>query len=227
MWAGIGRRRIDALGVATAADHVIAERGIRPALRSPTLRSLGEPEEVHPTACESRAEGQDRKHSSEHDSGLILPRSSRPVGQLPGVYAAVPMKAHTEYLTFHTKKRRELVHLTPTLEEILARAAIREGFMLVSAMHITAGVFVNDDESGLHADIWEWLEKLAPFREDYRHHRTGEDNGDAHLKSMLVHHEVIVPVTAGRLDLGPWQRVFYAEFDGQRDKRLIIKTMGE
>ena len=137
------------------------------------------------------------------------------------------MRAHTEYLTFHTKKRRELVHLTPTLESILSRAGIREGFMLVSAMHITAGVFVNDDESGLHADIWEWLEHLAPARADYRHHLTGEDNGDAHLKSMLVHHEVIVPITAGRLDLGPWQRVFYAEFDGKRDKRLIVKAMGE
>jgi len=136
------------------------------------------------------------------------------------------VKAHTEYLTFHTKKRRELVHLTPRLEAILAKSGIAEGFMLVSAMHITAGVFVNDDESGLHADIWEWLERLAP-KADYRHHQTGEDNGDAHLKSMLVHHEVIVPVTAGRLDLGPWQRVFYAEFDGQRDKRLIVKVMGE
>jgi secondary thiamine-phosphate synthase enzyme len=136
------------------------------------------------------------------------------------------MKSHTEYLTFHTKKRRELVHLTPALESILERSGVGDGFMLVSAMHITAGVFVNDDESGLHADIWEWLEHLAPRRDDYRHHRTGEDNGDAHLKSMLVHHEVIVPITAGRLDLGPWQRVFYAEFDGQRDKRLIVKVMG-
>jgi secondary thiamine-phosphate synthase enzyme len=137
------------------------------------------------------------------------------------------MKAHTEYLTLHTKKRRELVHLTPTVEAILARSGVAEGFALVSAMHITAGVFVNDDESGLHADIWEWLEKLAPFRADYRHHDTGEDNGDAHLKSLLVHHEVILPVTGSRLDLGPWQRVFYAEFDGQRDKRLIVKVMGE
>ena len=135
------------------------------------------------------------------------------------------MKSHTEYLTFRTKNRRELVHLTPTLEPILARSGIAEGMMLVSAMHITAGVFVNDDESGLHADIWQWLEKLAP-RADYQHHRTGEDNGDAHLKSLLVHHEVIVPVTRGRMDLGPWQRVFYAEFDGQRDKRLVVKVMG-
>jgi secondary thiamine-phosphate synthase enzyme len=136
------------------------------------------------------------------------------------------VKAHTEYLTFHTKKRRELVHLTPTLETILAKSGVVDGFMLVSAMHITAAVFVNDDESGLHDDIWEWLEKLAPFRSEYKHHQTGEDNGDAHLKSMLVHHEVIVPVTKGRLDLGPWQRVFYAEFDGKRDKRLIVKTLG-
>jgi secondary thiamine-phosphate synthase enzyme len=136
------------------------------------------------------------------------------------------MKSHTEYLTFHTKKRRELVHLTPTLEKILSKSAVVEGFMLVSAMHITAGVFVNDNESGLHEDIWQWLEQLAPFREEYKHHRTGEDNGDAHLKSLLIHHEVIVPITAGRLDLGTWQRVFYAEFDGQRDKRLIVKVLG-
>ncbi len=137
------------------------------------------------------------------------------------------MKAHTEYRTFHTKKRRELVHLTPELETILQKSGIQEGFMLVSAMHITAAVFVNDDESGLHEDIWEWLEKLAPFRADYKHHRTGEDNGDAHLKSMLVHPEVIVPVTKGELDLGTWQRVFYAEFDGQREKRVIVKILGE
>jgi secondary thiamine-phosphate synthase enzyme len=94
-------------------------------------------------------------------------------------------------------------------------------------MHITAGVFVNDNEPGLHSDIMEWLEHLAPAKPDYRHHQTGEDNADAHLKSMLVHHEVIVPITAGRLDLGTWQRIFYAEFDGQRPKRVIIKAMGE
>jgi secondary thiamine-phosphate synthase enzyme len=136
------------------------------------------------------------------------------------------MRAHTEYLTFHTKSRRELVPITPTVEEILARSGIREGFILVSAMHITAGVFVNDDESGLHRDIWKWLEGLAPRRDDYEHHKTGEDNGDAHLKSLLIHHEVILPVTNGKLDFGPWQRVFYAEFDGQRDKRVIVKVMG-
>jgi secondary thiamine-phosphate synthase enzyme len=136
------------------------------------------------------------------------------------------MRAHTEYLTFHTKNRRELVHLTPTLEKILAKSGLREGFMLVSAMHITAGVFVNDDERGLHRDIWKWLEGIAPARPDYEHHQTGEDNGDAHLKSLLVHHEVTLPITDGRLDLGPWQQVFYAEFDGQRDKRVIVKALG-
>jgi secondary thiamine-phosphate synthase enzyme len=137
------------------------------------------------------------------------------------------MKSHTEYFTFHTNKRRELVHLTPMLEKVLANSGVAEGFMLVSAMHITAGVFVNDDESGLHEDIWKWLEGIAPFRADYKHHDTGEDNGDAHLKSLLIHHEVIVPITKSRMDLGPWQRVFYAEFDGQRDKRLIVKVLGE
>lgn len=137
-----------------------------------------------------------------------------------------PVKAFTEYLTMHTRERRELVRLTPTCEKILEQSKIGEGMMLVSAMHITAGVFVNDDESGLHSDIWEWLQKLAPQGPSYKHHATGEDNGDAHLKSMLVHHEVILPVTSGRLDLGPWQQVFYAEFDGKRDKRVIVKVMG-
>ncbi len=137
------------------------------------------------------------------------------------------MKSYTKYLWFNTKKRREIVHITGEVEKALEESGIREGFVLVSAMHITAGVIVNDNESGLHKDIWEWLEKIAPYREDYNHHLTGEDNGDAHLKSILVHHEVIVPVTEGRLDLGPWQRIFYLEFDGQRRKRLIIKIIGE
>jgi secondary thiamine-phosphate synthase enzyme len=137
------------------------------------------------------------------------------------------VKSHTEYLFYQTEKKRELVHLTPTLEQILSRAAMNEGFMLVSAMHITAGVFVNDDESGLHEDIWKWLDGLAPFKADYHHHRTGEDNGDAHLRSLLIHHEVTLPVTKGKLDLGPWQQVFYAEFDGQRKKRVIVKCLGE
>jgi len=137
------------------------------------------------------------------------------------------MTFHTEYLTFNTQKQREYINITGQVEKALAKSGIREGMILVSAMHITAGVWVNDAEGGLLADIDEWLEKLAPFRRDYRHHRTGETNGDSHLKSLLVHHEVIVPVTAGRLDFGPWQQIYYAEFDGQRSKRVIIKVMGE
>jgi secondary thiamine-phosphate synthase enzyme len=137
------------------------------------------------------------------------------------------MKSHTEYLTFNTKKHREYVHITPQVEAILKRSGVQDGIVLVSAMHITAGVYVNDNESGLIEDIDEWLEKLAPFKQDYKHHETGEDNGDSHLKAILVHHQVIMPVTKGQLDLGTWQRVFYAEFDGQRQKRVLVKVMGE
>ena len=136
------------------------------------------------------------------------------------------MRSHTEYMVMHTKERRALVHLTPQLKGFLEKSAIHEGLMLVSAMHITAGVFVNDNESGLHKDIWKWLQELAPQGPNYEHHKTGEDNGDAHLKSLLIHHEVTLPITEGKLDLGPWQEVFYAEFDGKRDKRLIVKILG-
>ena len=138
-----------------------------------------------------------------------------------------PMRFHTEYLTFHTKTHRQFINITPEVNTALKKSEIQEGMILVSAMHITAGVWVNDAEDGLLADIDQWLEQLAPYREDYRHHRTGETNGDSHLKSLLVHHQVIVPVTAGKLDFGPWQQVYYAEFDGQRRKRVIIKVMGE
>lgn len=137
------------------------------------------------------------------------------------------MKFHTKYLTFQTKKHREYLNITPEVEEALRESGIREGMILVSAMHITAAVYVNDAESGLIQDIDEWLETLAPYNADYRHHRTGETNGDSHLKSLLMHHEIIAPVTNGRLDFGPWQQIYYAEFDGQRPKRLIIKVMGE
>jgi secondary thiamine-phosphate synthase enzyme len=137
------------------------------------------------------------------------------------------MKFATEYLWFNTTKKREYINITPQVEEVLEKSGIQEGMVLVSAMHITAGVWINDAESGLLQDIDEWLEKIAPFNIDYRHHRTGETNGDAHLKSLLVHHEVIVPITEGKLDFGPWQQIYYAEFDGQRRKRLIIKIMGE
>ena len=137
------------------------------------------------------------------------------------------MTVHTEYLKFHTKKHRDYIHITPKIEEIVEKSGVREGLVLVSAMHITASIYVNDNESGLIEDIDEWLEKLAPFRQNYKHHETGEDNGDSHLKALLLHHEVTLPITKGRLDLGTWQRVFYAEFDGQRDKRVIVKVMGE
>ena len=137
------------------------------------------------------------------------------------------MKISTEYLWFETKKRKELVRITPQLEQILGRSGVSDGMMLVSAMHITAGIIVNDDETGLHRDILEWLEKTAPENPSYAHHRTGEDNGDAHLKRIVVHHQAILSVTGGRLDLGPWEQCFYAEFDGRRRKRVIVKIMGE
>ena len=137
------------------------------------------------------------------------------------------VRFHTEYLTFKTRKHREYIHITPQIEAIVGASGIRDGMVLISAMHITAGVYVNDDESGLIADIDQWQEGLAPFRQEYRHHQTGEDNGDSHLKALLIHHQVILPITAGKLDLGTWQRVFYAEFDGQRSKRVIVKVMGE
>ena len=153
------------------------------------------------------------------------------------------MKSHTVHKTFTTQERREFVRITGDVQQAVDDAGIHEGMALVSAMHITAGVWINDDEPGIHADALEWLDKIAPpswkepangtAREllpepgDYRHHRGGEDNGDAHLKNLLVHHQVIVPVTEGRLDLGPWQAIFYTEFDGGRSKRLIIKVLGE
>ncbi len=137
------------------------------------------------------------------------------------------MNSHTEYLWFNTEKKRELVHITETVRKITKTSNVEEGFVLVSAMHITASVFVNDLEEGIFQDIWEWLEGIAPFREDYKHHNTGEDNGDAHLKNLIMHHQVIVPITKGDLDLGPWQRIFYGEFDGQRRKRVVVKVIGE
>ncbi len=137
------------------------------------------------------------------------------------------MKSVTKYLWFNTRNHREFINITDGVEDLVSNSGINEGFVLVSAMHITAGVYVNDAESGLIADIEEWLEKLAPYRPDYRHHATGEMNGDAHLKSLLIHHQVIVPITQGRLDLGPWQQIYYAEFDGQRRKRVILKALGE
>ena len=137
------------------------------------------------------------------------------------------MKSYTDYLWFKTDTKRDYINITSQVQQAVGESQVQEGMVLVSAMHITAGVYVNDAESGLIQDIDQWLEELAPYGPDYRHHRTGETNGDAHLKSLLIHHEVIVPITAGQLDLGPWQQIYYAEFDGQRRKRVVIKVMGE
>jgi secondary thiamine-phosphate synthase enzyme len=146
--------------------------------------------------------------------------------QFGGEGPMATMKAHTEYLTFQTEERYEMVHITPQVEEIVRRSGVEDGLCFVSPMHITAAIYVNDNEDGLIEDIWTWLEKLAPAWPGYKHHRTGEDNADAHLKALLLHHETTLPVTKGRLDLGRWQRVFYAEFDGQRSKRVIVKLLG-
>lgn len=137
------------------------------------------------------------------------------------------MKSYTEYLWFNTGRKREYVNITSECERILRESEIKEGMMLVSAMHITAGVWVNDNEPGIIQDADDMLERLAPYNSNYRHHATGEDNGDAHLKNLLMHHQVIIPVTNGRLDLGPWQTIFYCEFDGRRRKRVIVKVIGE
>ena len=136
------------------------------------------------------------------------------------------MKVFTDYLWFNTKKRQEFVRITDDVAAIVKKSTVKDGMALVSAMHITAGVYVNDWEDGLIHDFQEWLEKLAPARPDYRHHQTGEDNADAHLKRTIMGHQVILPITDGKLDLGPWEQVFYAEFDGQRKKRVIVKVMG-
>lgn len=135
------------------------------------------------------------------------------------------MKAHTDYLWFETSKRKELINITRKVEEIVEKSGVKEGLCLVNAMHITAGIWVNDEESGLKQDLMDLLERLAPVG-DYRHHRTGEDNGDAHLKRTLVGAQTTLPVTKGKLDLGPWEQIFYAEFDGQRRKRVVVKVLG-
>jgi secondary thiamine-phosphate synthase enzyme len=137
------------------------------------------------------------------------------------------MKTHTDYLWFNTAERHAFVRITDEIAAIVRASGVREGMVLVSAMHITAAVYVNDWEEGLIHDFEVWLEKLAPAGLPYRHHQTGEDNADAHLKRTLMGHQVILPITAGKLDLGPWEQVFYAEFDGKRKKRVVVKVMGE
>ena len=140
------------------------------------------------------------------------------------------MRSHTEYLTLTVPQRMDFVNITPKISEILEISGIQEGLCLVNAMHITASVFINDDEPGLHEDYKKWLEDLAPFDPSprkYRHNRTGEDNGDAHHKRQIMGREVVVAVTKGRLDFGPWEQIFYGEFDGRRPKRILVKIIGE
>jgi secondary thiamine-phosphate synthase enzyme len=140
------------------------------------------------------------------------------------------MKSSTHYLTFHTSKRFGLLNITDRVEELLTQSGIKEGLCLVNAMHITASVFINDDEPGLHADYHKWLEDLAPFDaspQRYQHNRTGEDNADAHMKRQIMGREVVVAITKGKLDFGPWEQIFYGEFDGRRDKRVLVKFIGE
>ena len=136
------------------------------------------------------------------------------------------MNVFTDYLWFKTAKKQEFVRITDDVASIVKKSGVQEGMALVSAMHITAGVYVNDWEEGLIQDFQSWLEKLAPARPDYHHHQTGEDNADAHLKRTIMGHQVILPITGGQLDLGPWEQVFYAEFDGRRKKRVVVKVMG-
>ncbi|MBW1808609.1 MAG: YjbQ family protein [Deltaproteobacteria bacterium] len=138
------------------------------------------------------------------------------------------MKSATKYLTFEVPKRMDFVHITPDVEQVVEQSGVSEGLCLVNAMHITASVFINDNESGLHQDYKEWLENLAPHDPSrYRHNRTGEDNGDAHHKRQIMGREVVVAITKGRLDLGTWERIFYGEFDGRRSKRVLVKVIGE
>jgi len=137
------------------------------------------------------------------------------------------MKSKTQYLQFNTKKRCELVRITDDVQQTVAASGVKEGLCLVNAMHITASVFINDWEEGLHRDFEEWLERLAPYDVDYLHHRTGETNGGAHLKRTVMGREVVMAVTDGKLDLGPWEQVFYGEFDGRRSKRVLVKVIGE
>jgi secondary thiamine-phosphate synthase enzyme len=138
------------------------------------------------------------------------------------------MKSKTEYLTFNTPSRRAFIKITPQVAKIVAESGIKEGLCLVNAMHISASVFINDDESGLHEDFDRWLEKLAPYSpESYLHNRTGEDNADAHLKRQVMGREVVVAITNGKLDFGPWEQIFYGEFDGKRQKRVLVKVIGD
>jgi secondary thiamine-phosphate synthase enzyme len=155
---------------------------------------------------------------------LAVPAGTAPAGE------GSPMKSHTEYLTFTIPTRLAFVNITPQVEEAVRKSGVQEGLVLVNAMHITASVFINDDEAGLHADYARWLEGLAPFDPSptrYAHNRTGEDNADAHMKRQIMGREVVVAITRGKLDFGPWEQIFYGEFDGNRPKRVLVKVIGE
>jgi len=137
------------------------------------------------------------------------------------------MKTYAEYLHLNTKKKKEIINITSEVDSAVSKSGVKEGICLVNSMHITSSVFVNDEESGLKKDFMEWLEKIAPENLGYRHHQTGETNADAHLKRTIMGREVVVAITNGKLDFGPWEQIFYGEFDGQRDKRVLIKIIGE
>jgi steroid delta-isomerase-like uncharacterized protein len=233
MWVDTGRTRLPG---ATRSRPGPARRASAPcARRHRSAVPRGRPLDPLPRV---------RVHGSRQRAGPGLPLRSGARDHDPAhLTTGGPMKSHTVYKTFETERRRQFVRITEDVQAAVDEAQIAEGMALVSAMHITAGVWVNDDEPGIQQDALEWLDKLAPPSwqppanevaekllpdpGDYRHHRGGEDNGDAHLKNLLVHHQVVVPVTEGRLDLGPWQAIFYTEFDGRRRKRLIIKVLGE
>ena len=137
------------------------------------------------------------------------------------------MKSHTKYLTICTKKEKEIVNITELVEDVVSESEIMDGLCLVNSMHITSSVFINDNESGLHQDFLTWLEDIAPENPEYKHHRTGETNGDAHLKRTIMGREVVIAITNGQLDFGPWEAIFYGEFDGRREKRILVKIIGE
>ncbi|MFA4905432.1 MAG: secondary thiamine-phosphate synthase enzyme YjbQ [Candidatus Margulisiibacteriota bacterium] len=137
------------------------------------------------------------------------------------------MKTHTSYLWLNTKKQKDILNITDEVRDVVKKSGVKEGLVLVNAMHITASVFINDEEPGLKQDFLKWLEELAPEKPDYKHHQTGENNADAHLKRTIMGREVVVAITGGELDFGPWEQIFYGEFDGQRKKRVLIKIIGE
>lgn len=157
---------------------------------------------------------------SPHESKGYL--KSEPIS----TYEAQGQIAHTEYLHFKIPQRYGLINITQNVHDVLARSNVYDGLCYIGAMHITAGIYVNDAESGLLQDIAKWIDSLAPFGQNYKHHQTGEDNGDAHLKSYLTNHQIVVPVTHGLFDFGTWQQIFYAEFDGLRNKRVLVKVVG-